>query len=318
MEKPVIVHEKEHLDGVSYSNLFASMVVKGSEEEKQDHYMATIDEFSTNVEKEASFSPPITRHAKNGAWTFKENSEYELMIHVQQGLDSFDFKHLNEVESANVILDSVDGYCLGKQWMFHIGKEKGLVLKGFLRRCIENYLSTQGKNDDSQHQQLNIVELGTYCGYSAILLAKTVREYFPSLNFHVYSTEVNQRNVQVANTMILMAKLQPYITVILLEPSVHTLSKVLAKHLGKVSAKIDFLFLDHAKSLYLENLQELENAGNIRQGTFVAADNVIVNRSLIMGYRRHLQTYSRNGIVETKLVELKLEYSDDIKDGIGA
>ena len=189
--------------------------------------------------------------------------------------------------------------------MYHIGQEKGQVLKDFLRQCIENH----GKQ--SNKVCLNIAELGTYCGYSAILLAKSVRELAPSLDFHIYSTEVNPQNVQIATTMILMAKLQKYITVVLFEPSVQTLSGSLRKHVSS----LDFLFLDHAKHMYLEDLMELEKHGLVRRGTHVAADNVVYNR--LVEYRNHVRQLAKQSIVETRLAEMKLEYSEDIKDGIG-
>ena len=78
--------------------------------------------------------------------------------------------------------------------------------------------------------------------------------------------------------------------------------------------QIDFLFLDHAKDMYLDDLIELERNGFIKKGSHVAADNVIFNR--LDGYRNHVQTLAKKFITETRLEEMTLEYSDDIKDGI--
>jgi catechol O-methyltransferase len=78
---------------------------------------------------------------------------------------------------------------------------------------------------------------------------------------------------------------------------------------------VDFLFLDHAKDMYLEDLKELEHNRFIKRGSHVAADNVIFNR--LDGYRKHVRDLANKFITETRLAEMTLEYSDDIKDGIG-
>jgi hypothetical protein len=86
---------------------------------------------------------------------------------------------------------------------------------------------------------------------------------------------------------------------------------------------IDFLFLDHDKDAYLADLQKLEQTLIVR-GTHVAADNVIFAQ--IDNYRTYVNALASQGIVNTKLVEIQLEYSepdantsnrDALRDGIG-
>lgn len=249
------------------------------------------------------------RDPKNGAMTFKADTENDLFMHVRNGLGDH-IRDYSDVESAKAILRSIDVYCLGKQWMFHVGQEKGEIMEGFLCKCISEISSL------SNSQDLIVVELGTYCGYSAILLAKSVREFAPDLKFHVYSTEIDEKNARVANNMIKMAKLDRYISVIVFDPTVKSISGALKEHIPE--KKIDFLFLDHAKTSYLRDLQELEKKGFVAKGTYVAADNVVFYKEL-KDYCGHIRRLANRSIVETKTVEIKLEYSSDsqnLDDGI--
>ena len=76
--------------------------------------------------------------------------------------------------------------------------------------------------------------------------------------------------------------------------------------------------MDHAKNLYLRDLQELEATGFIRKGTHVAADNVVFNR--LDQYRDHCKALQTRKIVVTRLEKMNLEYTDssqNVEDGIG-
>lgn len=273
---------------------------------------------ASNGDNEAAPSSPLGnkdqeqstthRDRRNGAFTFQENTEYDLLLHVQKGLTNI---KLSDVESANNILKSVDEYCLGQQWMFHVGYEKGMIISDFLCKAIKEQQQPSGNR-----RRFVIADLGTYCGYSAILLAKTVRDFAPDVDFHVYSTEIQPKYIQVAKNMIQMAKLDKYITVIEFDPKKEGLAALLKKHILP-STGLDFLFMDHAKNLYLRDLQELEATGFIRKGTHVAADNVVFNR--LDQYRDHCKALQTRKIVVTRLEKMNLEYTDssqNVEDGI--
>lgn len=333
MDKPIILRPLDAYDAdqmggdiVGYNNLFADYAV-ASENPKEESKVeisaadecrrsyVNLTELTSDDYEPPSKKPSCcdldgakTRHERNGAFTFRQNGEYEMMLHVQRGLGDLNIASFGEVQSANSILAAVDEYCTEEQWMYHIGREKGEALKDFMSECIDMHKSSQRRN-----RRLVIVDVGTYCGYSAILLAKSVMELDPELDFHVYTTEISTQNIMVASSMILMAKLQPYITVLPFQPSVESLSNLLRT---KKIMQIDFLFLDHAKDMYLEDLQQLERNGFIKKGSHVAADNVVFNR--LDGYRNHVMKLANRFVTETRLAQVKLEYSDDIKDGIGA
>ncbi len=98
-----------------------------------------------------------------------------------------------------------------------------------------------------------------------------------------------------------------------IESSAKSLSRTLKQEYGV--SKIDFLLLDHAKHMYLHDLQTLEQSGLVGKGSHVSADNVVFNR--LDAYREHMRQLESIGVVETRLEEMCLEYSNNLKDGIG-
>jgi len=251
------------------------------------------------------------RDPKRGAWTFQPHTEDDLLTHVENGLAEH-IEPFNEIDSAEAILRSIDVYCLGKQWMFHVGQEKGEILKGFLKDCLETTYKPSGDGTP-----FVVVDLGTYCGYSSILLAKTIREHYPDLHFHLYSLERSAKFTKIAQRMIQLAKLDKYISILHNDPK--SLSATLSEHLpARHSQKIDYLFLDHDKSSYLTDLKEMEGGRFLQKGSYVAADNVIIS-PFLRPYRDYMAKLAKHSIVSTTMVEQKLEYSDsrqNLHDGI--
>lgn len=290
---------------VSYANLYFD---EFSRPTSRQNLLTLLAKPSEKISPEQARRDP-----KNGAWTFKPDTEDDLLAHVEYGLAEH-IESFNEIDSSEAILRSIDVYCLGKQWMFHVGQEKGEVLKGFLRECIEAFLrSTTARTDP----MFVLVELGSYCGYSAILLAKSVREMYPNLKFHLYSLETNKKFVKISKRMVQLAKLDSYVTIIRNDLKKQSLNKTLMEHLPK--PKIDYLLLDHDKDVYLSNLKEMEHSGFIQKGTHIAADNVIFS-PLLKPYREYVAKLAEKAIVSTTMVEQKLEYSDsrqNLLDGIG-
>lgn len=288
---------------VSYANLYFD---EFSRPTSRQNLLTLLGQPSENISPEQARRDP-----KNGAWTFKPDTEDDLLTHVEIGLAEH-IKPFNEIDSSEAILRSIDVYCLGKQWMFHVGQEKGEILKRFLKDCIENFIAANAQNGNP----FVLVDLGTYCGYSSILLAKTIKEFYPNLNFHLYSLEARKKLINIATRMINMAKLDSYISIIHNEPGTQSLSNTLTENLA--SQKIDYLFLDHDKDAYLNNLKEMEGGGFIQKGTYVAADNVIIS-PFLKPYRDYVARLARNSVVSTSLVKQKLEYSDsrqNLHDGI--
>lgn len=248
------------------------------------------DESDTQVEAKI-------RDPDCGVLAFHAGTEQALLLHVQNQLN------LPEEQSPESVLQTIDDFCIERHWMMHCGPEKATILKEYCRQCVASRSPAS--------KQFVLVELGTYCGYSSIMLSQALQEMSDLSSFHVYTVEVNPAHVAVAEAMIRLAKLVKNITVVYLDlngimKDENQLSNLLRSKLGE--ATIDFLFLDHAKDAYLSDLQQLEKSGLVASGTYVAADNVVFAQ--IDEYRTYVKLLASQGIVETQLVESRLEYSE--------
>jgi len=383
----------------------------------------------------AASSSIITRDPRNGPFTFLVHAEYDMLLRVQKDLDkhrhsrghrensgSNDTIKINNatdddasaeesIRLSRRIMLSIDNYCLHEQWMYHIGHEKGEALSRFLRSCLEKWSGINSGNIDGKKmmevRKFVCVELGTYCGYSALVLAITLRRFLldqkqhathvnstssPPFEFHIYTTDISTKLLNVARSIFRLAGMEGCITPILVqqqdcvvddhennenstnapddantqdlggylvgggvgnnqyrgtcddqgqgkvrkdnEPhsssssssSVQSLSTILKEQYS--ITQIDFLLFDHSKHLYLHDLISLEQSKLVRKGTHVCADNVLFNR--LDEYRSHMLELeqlkvvddengsgSGCGVVETRLEEMNLEYTNNLKDGMG-
>jgi len=73
----------------------------------------------------------------------------------------------------------------------------------------------------------------------------------------------------------------------------------------------DLIFIDHYKEVYLRDFKILEEVGLIKSETMIVADNVITP-----GAPDYLEYIRTNPNYITKLYEAKLEYREDLVDGI--
>jgi len=345
---------------------FAERINNGNKQPNgnSQHSLTTTASSSSSTSTDATTTTPITRDPRNGAFTFQVHAEYDLLLHVQKDLDKHRSRNNSnssdsDIHLSKLITRSIDEYCLRKQWMYHIGSEKGVAIGRFLRESAEKWYAKmkkewqqqQGNDNSGEVKKFICVELGTYCGYSALVLASTLRQFVqdqqqqqlleqettssdaatpPPFEFHIYTTEVSTKLMNVAQSIFRLAKMEQYITPILMKQNnsnnssnnddCDSLSQTLQKQQdGAVVPsnnidQIDFLLLDHAKHLYLKDVQDLENAKLIRAGSHVSADNVVFNR--LDAYRDHMHALGLEGVVESRLEEMNLEYSNNLKDGM--
>eukprot|EP00971_Amphidinium_carterae_P013468 265402-Amphidinium_carterae.2 len=84
------------------------------------------------------------------------------------------------------------------------------------------------------------------------------------------TVEPNPENVQLAESVLRHAGLEQRVTVL-----TGTLEDEACKHCPHTQfVKLDFIFLDHLRTLYLRDIRLLEDAGFVVAGTIIAADNV--------------------------------------------
>jgi catechol O-methyltransferase len=229
-----------------------------------------------------------TRDPECGVLTFHKGTERSLLLFVENHAIA---------PTPQAVRDAVDKFCLQRHWMMHVGPQKSHQLISFLNECVACR--------PTKTNRFVVLELGTYCGYSSILWAETLQKW--GIDFHVYTVEANPEFVEVARGLIKQSGMESCISVLYLD--------VLGKN-QKIRdllstngvTDLDFVFLDHDKDAYLDDLQELETTNLVHAGVYVAADNVLFAR--IDSYRRYVQNLAERGIVQTRLEHSWLEYSE--------
>ena len=171
----------------------------------------------------------------------------------EEALAAYVEKHARRGDVADVIR-VIDDFCYQHSSMMNVGDEKGEILDAAVRRV----------------QPQRLLELGTYCGYSALRMVRVM----PG-DARLYSIEFSQTNAQIARRIWDHAGVGDRVTVVVghLGDGGSTLSRLRAEH-GFANGGLDFVFVDHDKSAYLPDLQRILNQRWPHPGSVVVADNV--------------------------------------------
>lgn len=153
------------------------------------------------------------------------------------------------------VLNTIDEFAVEKSMLVNVGDEKGELLDAAVRRA----------NPDVA------LELGTYCGYSALRIARAAP------NAKVFTVELSAANAEVARRIWTHAGVADRITCVVgtIGDGGQTLGALAAQH-GFGAGTVDLLFIDHEKSVYLSDLQSILDRGWLHPGSIAVADNVRV------------------------------------------
>ena len=182
------------------------------------------------------------------------------------------------------VLKAMDNFAKNRRFLMNIGNIKGSLLTNQLKKIGSD---------------LTILELGCFCGYSAILMAKNLTKFGK-----VVSIEVNKTYARNALEIIKYSGLKDKI--ILIEGSSE-------KIIGTLRYRFDFVLLDHWKNLYKRDLIAIEKRGLLKNGSIIFADNVGKLISALAGERgfsNDYLDYVRNNNNYTNInIKTYLEYS---------
>jgi catechol O-methyltransferase len=172
------------------------------------------------------------------------------------------------------VLRILDRFAVEVRFLMSVGPEKGPLLSEVAAQLPANP---------------RILELGAYCGYSSILMAKTF-----GAGASIVSLEISEESVQSATANVEFAGLSEQVTFIR-GSSTDTIPTL--------EGRFDLVFLDHWKDLYLTDLQLIEETGLIGPGSIVVADNVgeVFGAHAYLDYVRgcgHYRTESRTATIE--------------------
>ncbi len=107
------------------------------------------------------------------AGQLEEKKETRLLQHVLKTA---------EKDNAESVIKAIDEYCENVSWMMCVGPIKGALVDTYVRSC-------------NPHTAL---ELGTYCGYSAVRIASGMQQ--PSSK--LISLEISAANVEIATQVV--------------------------------------------------------------------------------------------------------------------
>ncbi|MFW3114050.1 catechol-O-methyltransferase [Mycobacterium haemophilum DSM 44634] len=153
------------------------------------------------------------------------------------------------------MLATIDRFAYEKSMLINVGDEKGPLLDAAVRRA----------------NPALALELGTYCGYGALRIARAAP------NAKVYSVELAEANAANARQIWAHAGVADRVTCVVgtIGDGGYTLNALASKH-GFATGTLDFVFLDHDKKVYLDDLQSIVDRGWLHRGSIVVADNVMV------------------------------------------
>ncbi|KAJ7520012.1 hypothetical protein O6H91_20G063400 [Diphasiastrum complanatum] len=205
----------------------------------------------------------------------------------EKALLEYVLQHAAECNPESV-LQAIDKYAQ-RTWLMNVGAEKGQILD----TTILN------------RKPRVVLELGAYCGYSAIRIASQLQDPESTL----ISLEMNPQNAAIARTMIDFAGLSSKVQVI--EGILSTRMEELRTILQEMNARyFDVVFIDHDKGAYLSDMLLLKESSLIGQGTVLVADNMGIPGS--PAYSKYLKSHP----LELETVEHKcgLEYLSWLPD----
>jgi catechol O-methyltransferase len=186
---------------------------------------------------------------------------------------------------------AVDEFCYRHAWMMNVGDEKGAILDRAIARA----------------QPRRLLELGTYCGYSALRTTRAMPR-----DDHLTSIEFSAANAAIAHRIWDHAGVADRVTVIVgtLGDGGTTIAGLEAEH-GFAPGTLDFVFIDHDKAAYLPDLERILARGWLHPGSIVVADNVKVPGA--PKYRAYMQA-NQGKSWRTVEHDTHVEYQSLIKD----
>jgi catechol O-methyltransferase len=161
-------------------------------------------------------------------------------------------RHARRGDIADV-LGTFDWYAYHKSLLINVGDVKGELLDAAVKRA----------------DPAVVLELGTYCGYSALRIARAA----PSA--HVYSVELSAENADLARRIWSHAGVGDRITCLVgTLDDAETMRRLDAAIGESPGGTADFVFIDHDKRSYVADLQAIAANGWLHPGSIVLADNV--------------------------------------------
>ena len=169
------------------------------------------------------------------------------------------------------------------KFLMNVGPEKGNILRKEILRS----------------KPARVLELGSFIGYSAILMASSIDN-----ESKLISIDIDSKSIEISKKMVSFAGLDNKIQFI--EGSASRVIPILEEG-------FDFVFIDHGKKSYLNDLLLLEEHSLLNQNAVVFADNVGIFENELENYLNHVRN---SKLYQSSNIASKLEYRDNIYDAV--
>lgn len=180
------------------------------------------------------------------------------------------------------VLAALDRFALERRFLMNVGDEKGPMLEDAVRRV----------GPDAR-----VLELGSFVGYSAILMARNLGDAG-----RLVSIDVSEASSRVAREMTGLAGVADRV-----EFRTGSSTDVI----DTLEEPFDLVFLDHWKGLYLQDAKKILERRLLRPGATVIADNV----GSFFGENPYVAWMQAREDFASEYVKAHVEYGD-IEDGV--
>jgi catechol O-methyltransferase len=194
---------------------------------------------------------------------------------------------------AESVVKAADRFCWEVDWMMSIGDEKGKILDLAMRATAPR----------------NVLEIGTYVGYSATRLARLLPK-----GGKLTTVDFDPRTAAVAARVFRAAGLSGAVEQLTM-PADEAVAFLAARRAERDPGfqTYDLVLLDHVKDMYVHTLRQLERAGLLAVGGVVMADNVVNHR--IVDYLDYVRSSGLYSTSELYLSEFEYDH-EHRRDGI--
>ena len=193
------------------------------------------------------------------------------------------FKNAKQDDPQSV-LNTIDSFVSETgTFLMNVGPEKGKLLAETIK----------------DHKPLNTLELGSFLGYSAIIIAM----FLPEAGSLV-SVDHDKDSVVASKEIVKYAGL---------ENKVHFINSTSDEAINALKKSFDFIFIDHEKNRYYSDLLLMENLNLINKGGIVFADNVGIFEDKMKDYFSHVRD---SGVYTSKNIGAHLEYRGNVYDAV--
>uniref|UniRef100_A0A0G4HM18 catechol O-methyltransferase n=1 Tax=Chromera velia CCMP2878 TaxID=1169474 RepID=A0A0G4HM18_9ALVE len=201
-------------------------------------------------------------------------------------------------ERVESVINAIDELGHSGSFMMNVGDVKGKILDEALEKKLKEFFEAKKDSDE----EFLLVEFGTYLGYGTLRIGRVLRAMnLPEEQLwrvSVISIDPSSATRAVAAALWETAGVRNLIDYRMAD-SGDVLSELTSK-----GRKIDFLFVDHMKDLYLPDLQYCLDKDLLKSRAVVVGDNLIFPGA--PDFKKFV--IERTDLFDTEIIEGKVEY----------